>query len=104
MAKKMNISVTKGITQNVDNYALQKVLMALEKTKIKLDELLRMQLNKCEFSQKQAVTIYNDDESVKESIECFFCEKPINESLIVYHYENDEIVICLESEAEELIK
>ena len=38
-----------------------------------------------------------------ENGECFFCEKPVDQEVIVYQVEENKQIICLKSEAEELI-
>lgn len=90
--------ITKGIREQVDNYALQKILFMIEDSKIKTDDLVVIQLGKCPHCSKQRISMLGD-----ENGECFFCEKPVDQEVIVYQVEENKQIICLKSEAEELI-
>lgn len=91
--------ITKGIRSEIDNYALQKILFMIEDAKLKVDELVKINLGKCPHCSKQRIALEAD-----EAGECFFCEKPVDQVVIVYQVEENKQLICLESEAEELIK
>ena len=75
-------------------------------TKIKSkDIMLNVRFNKCNFCDKQRIFIENmdGDEIEEDNEQCFFCEKPVDAELVIYT-DNDKQVICLMSEAEDLIK
>lgn len=98
MKKEIEQFITKGIRSKIDNYALQKIIWIIEEAKLKTDDLVIIQLSKCPHCSKQRVLILGEEDG-----ECFFCEKPIDEEIIVYQVEDKKQIICLESEAEELI-
>ena len=91
--------ITKGIKETIDNYALQKILFMIDGAKVKKDELIKIKLGKCPHCSKQRISLEND-----EAGECFFCEKPVDQVVIVYQLEENKQLICLESEAEELVE
>lgn len=99
MKKEIEQHITKGIREQVDNYVLQKILFMVEEAKLKTDELIKLNLGKCPHCSKQRISLEND-----EAGECFFCEKPVDQVIIVYQVEENKQLICLESEAEALIK
>lgn len=100
---------TKGMTDTVDNLVLQTLIKMTEEVKIKDEEMLRFQLNKCEFCSKQRIFFDSEDKENRENIEiCMFCQKPVNEVVLVYQYtkENGEVkqLYGLEKELEELMQ
>lgn len=100
--------VTKGITDTVDNLVLQTLIKMTEEVKIKDEEMLRFQLNKCEFCSKQRIFFDSEDDENRENIEtCMFCCKPVNEVILIYQYTKDGEVkqlYVLEREVEELMQ
>lgn len=100
---------TKGMTDTVDNIVLQTLIKMTEDLKIKNEEMLFFQLNKCEFSGRQRIFFDSEEDEARENIErCMFCPKPVNESVVVLQYvsENKEVkqVFGLERELEELMQ
>lgn len=101
MAKeKMEQFITNGIRNGVDNLVLQNLLKSIDEAKLHKDDLVKFILNKCPFSNKQRFVLEGNDEDAI----CMFCEKPTDENVLVYQVEQNKQIICLESEAENLIK
>ena len=101
---KIEQRATQGVTSTVDNIALQVILGLLKGIRTK-DRLLVVKLNKCSHCEKQRIYIEDmEGEEIEEDNEqCFLCEKPVDAELVIYT-DNDKQVICLMSEAEDLIK
>lgn len=100
---------TKGMTDTVDNFVLQTLIKMAEDLKIKNEEMMFFQLNKCEFSGRQRIFFDSEENEDREDIEkCMFCQKPVNERVIVLQYvkEDGEVkqVFGLERELEELMQ
>lgn len=92
-----------GVLEKVDNYVLQVIIQMIKDTDIKTDEIKTFKLGACTHCSKQRVFV---EDSVKEDYvgeRCVFCEKPVDETILVYQYEIGKQLICLESEAEELV-
>ncbi|MCM1221663.1 MAG: hypothetical protein NC548_45010 [Lachnospiraceae bacterium] len=99
---------SRGMLETVDNLVLQQLIKMAEDAKIKNEEMLVFQLNKCEFSKRQRIFFDCEDVEDRENMElCMFCQKPVNEVAVVYQYVNDEKEVkrlfCLEREGEELL-
>ena len=95
---------SKGVTQKIDNIVLQTLLKMTKEAKLKNDELVVFQLNACPHCEKQRILLEGvDDDSDMENGICIFSEKQVDERVVVYQYETNKQIICLESEAEELI-
>lgn len=95
--------VSKGVTENVDNLVLQRILILTEKVKLHKDELVVFKLGKCPHCNKQYISLEEQEEREAEE-ECIFCEKPTDNRVIVYQMGTNKQVICLEYEAEGLVK
>ena len=92
--------VSKGVTEKVDNFVLQMILTMVKDAKIKADELIVFQLNKCPHCQKQRIFLEDAEDRDCDNQICIFCEKPADERVVVYQYEPGEQIICLEAEAQ----
>ena len=96
---------SKGVTENVDNIVLQMILKMTKEAKLKNDELVVFQLNACPHCEKQSIFLEDvDDDSDMENGICIFAEKQVDTRVVVYQYEPNKQIICLESEAEELMQ
>ena len=90
-----------GILERIDNYVLQVILQMIPN--MKTDELKTFKLGACPFNDKQRIMIENSEDEESDCERCVFCEKPVNETVLVFQYEDGKQLICLESEAEELM-
>lgn len=100
---------SKGITDQVDNMILQTILKMIEEAKLKDEEMLMIQLNICPFCGKQHILVKDVEDNEEECGAgiCVICEKPVDANVIVYQFKKDgkdSQIICLESEAEEIVK
>lgn len=99
--------ISKGFKENVDNMVLQGILKMLKAVKLKDEQLISIKLDCCPFNGKQRIYIENSEDAEYDIEKCVFCEKPVDNRVIVYKFNNNEestTIICLEDEAEELIK
>ena len=104
----INQIASKGVTEQVDNLILQAILRMIEEAKLKDEEMIAFQLNKCPFCQKQNIIVKDveTDEMNAEAGVCLICEKPTDNTVLVYQYNTGAEttqLICLESEAEDLV-
>ena len=104
----INQYASKGVTEQVDNLILQAILGMAEEAKLKEDEMIAFQLNKCPFCQKQNIIVKDieTDEMNAEAGICLICEKPTDNTILAYQIDiGTEIIqlISLESEAEALV-
>lgn len=113
MGKEIEQSLSKKARKEIDNLALQVMLMMISKAKMKEDDMLEIQLSKCPHCSKQRIFIKDveedvDEEESFEAEQCFYCENPVDTEIIIYQFKNknneQEQIICLKSEAEELVK
>jgi Zn ribbon nucleic-acid-binding protein len=107
MAKKeCTISITKGLKNAVDNYALQMIVQMLEKVSLG-DDIVNISLNKCPYCSKQRISLsYNDEKELAADVEserCVFCDNSIDEKLLTFMLSDNEQVICLTSEMEKML-
>ena len=90
---------SKGITETLDNLVLQEVIKQALKLNLKEDELITADLGVCPFSEKQRIMINHDDTEER----CMFCEKPVSTTIVIYQISSNQQLLCLESEAEDLV-
>ena len=95
-------SISKGIREKIDNFALQQLISITKEAKLKKDDLVVFRFGVCPFNNKQYIAYDNKDKETEEK--CFFCEKPVNEEVVAYMMDERQLIYCLLSEAEELVK
>lgn len=91
---------SEGITETLDNLVLQEVIKQALKLNLKEDELITADLGACPFSGKQRIMINHDDAEER----CMFCEKPVSTTIVIYQISSNQQLLCLESEAEDLVE
>ena len=110
----VNQQVSKGVTGTVDNMVLQAIIKMVADYKLKNDQVLSFQLKTCPHCQKQFISVKNIETTADgevEDMQCVFCEKPTDTTVIVYQFEESDTtkeisgtiqVICLGDEAKDL--
>lgn len=97
-------SISPGIREKIDNYVLQMLLKMVKDAGLRFDDMFSFKLNKCPHCQKQRIYLEAAEDEEYDNEMCVFCEKPVDERVVVFESERNKQFICLESEAEELLK
>lgn len=108
----INQIASKGVTGLIDNLILQSILKLIEEAKLKDEDMLLIQLDKCPFCTKQHILVKSEEIEIagKDNEDvgvCVICSKPVDAKVLVYQFKLNDTetqIICLESEAEEMLK
>lgn len=95
--------ITNGFKETIDNLVLQAILGMIKDVSTKEGDMLEVHLNACPFCDKQRIVLVNAETEEMEDNTCIFCEKAVDEEVLVYEYEKDKQVLCLKSEALDLL-
>lgn len=109
----INQHVSNGVTEKVDNMALQAIIGMVADRKLKNEQVLSFTLGACPHCSKQFISMrnYEAPEEDVDDLQCVFCDKPVDVKILVYQFDagntGKEIsgtiqVICLEEEADDL--
>lgn len=97
--------VTKGVMEKVDNltqlYIWNEII---DKMRLKPDDMLKINLGKCEPCSKQRISVMEDDKAERVMDYCIMVPKLCDEDIIVFYdkEQNHEYMMLL-SEANELV-
>lgn len=93
--------VTKGVMEKIDNFTQHNIwTRIIDKLKVKAEDLIELQLIKCDICNQQAVSVKDTDGSFND---CWFAPEMVNEELLViYDSDNKTEFMMLKSEAASL--
>lgn len=108
MKKEVQVNMEQYVSgktlENVDHVVLQTILKMVKSANMKNDDMIIFQLNGCPHCQKQRIFLVDAAQDNYNSEICMLSMRKADERVVVYQYEASKQVICLESEAEALIK
>jgi len=107
--KEINQLASKGVREQIDGLVLQSILKMIEESKLKDEEMITFKLGKCPFCPKQHILVEKEEntENEEDTGVCVICSNPVDNIVVVYQFKKDgedTQIICLDSEAEELVK